>query len=253
MQKKIDRHVEILGVRVTGTEKDRVLRRIFLQRKNLLHVATVNSEFIMQARKSKKFAEVLAQADETVADGWGVVWAARILHGVWISRITGVELVDLVLERAATEKKKVFLLGAGSGVAEKAASAMQKEYPGVEIGVYEGSRNIKKEERAEMGLTLAKINSFEPDFLLVAYGSPWQDFWIEENREYLRAKVAIGVGGVLDEWAGVVRKCPKFLDRMGLKWLWRLVQDPWRWKRQLNIWHFVMLVWWEKIKISIRS
>lgn len=253
MTKNSDKSVQILGVEVTGNDRDRVLRRLMLQRKNLMHIVTVNPEFVMEARQSEKFKKALEEAEETVADGWGIVWAAEILYGMKLPRITGVELVDYILEKAEEKEKRVFLLGAAPGVAEKAAEEMKKKYPKLEIESYSGSRNVKREKREEMGLTLAKINGFEPDFLFVAYGSPWQDLWIEENREYLRAKVVIGVGGVLDEWAGEVRRCPRIIDKLGLKWLWRLVNEPWRWRRQLDLLKFVGLVMVKKLKKDITS
>lgn len=242
MQKRIDSTVEIVGVNISGTDRGSVLRRLFLQRKDLLHVATVNPEFVIEARRNLKFAKALEAADETVADGWGIVWAAWILYSRKIPRISGHMLVDVILKRSAEDGKKVFLLGGAPGVSELAATEIKRVYPNIKIGWYEGSSNVRAERRDEMGLTLAKINSFEPDFLLVAYGSPWQDLWIEENREYLRVSVAIGVGGVLDEWAGVVKKTPRVIDMLGLKWFWRLVLQPKRWRRQISLLQFMVLV-----------
>ena len=225
-----------------------MLKRIFAQRKNLLHVATVNPEFVMEARKNKMFRKALEKTDLKVADGWGVVWGIRILQGVRVERVSGYDLVERILEKANEKREKVFLLGAMPGVARKAADEMRKVYSKLKIGWCEGARDVRRERREEMGLTLAKINAFEPDYLLVAYGSPWQDIWIEENRSYLRVRVARGVGGVLDEWAGVVRKCPRWLDRVGLKWLWRLILQPWRWKRVMRVFRFGMLVMWSKLR-----
>lgn len=242
MQKRIDSTVDIVGVGISGTDRQRVIRRLFLQRKNLLHVVTVNPEFVIEAKRNPKFDKALEDADETVADGWGIVWAARILYSRKIPRISGHLLVDKILKRSVKDGKKVFLLGAAPGVAELAADQMKRVFPGLNVGWYEGSTNVKEERRDEMGLTLAKINSFEPDFLLVAYGSPWQDLWIEENRAYLRAGVAIGIGGVLDEWAGLVRRAPRIIDLMGLKWLWRLILQPRRWRRQVSLLKFMVLV-----------
>lgn len=246
-QKKIDETVEMFGVSITGTRKSQVLKKIFVQRKELLHLATVNPEFVMEARKNAAFNSMLAQTDLKVADGWGVVLATRLLSGQAIDRITGFDLVREILTRADTRGEKVFLLGALPGVAEKAAIAMKKVYPKAEIAWYEGARTVQVEKNEEASMTIAKINAFEPDYLLVAYGSPWQDMWIEENRPYLRARVAIGIGGVLDEWAGTVKKCPEWLDRAGGKWLWRFATQPWRWKRIARVIGFGFLVVYHKL------
>lgn len=248
--KKTDKPVEILGVPIFGTRKRKVLSKISLQRKEMLHVVTVNSEYVMEARRQPKFKEILTHSF-TVADSWGVVWGWKILNrkfsNAQIERMSGVELVEAILERANTREEKVFLLGARGGVAEAAAWAMEDKYPEIEFMWYEGARSVAVEQSEEASMTIAKINGFEPDYLLVAYGSPWQDIWIEENRPYLRVRVAIGVGGVLDEWAGVVKVCPRWLDQMGLKWLWRLVHEPWRWRRILKVFQFAGLVLYHKL------
>jgi N-acetylglucosaminyldiphosphoundecaprenol N-acetyl-beta-D-mannosaminyltransferase len=245
--KKTDRSVEILGVTINGTQKAEVLKRVWLQRKNLLHLATVNPEFVMEARRNDRFRSSLAQAELRVADGWGLIWAGRILGLARFERISGTEIVEEILKRADSRGEKVFLLGARPGIAEVAADAMKKKYPGAEYGWFEGARTVKLEKQEEASMTIAKINAFEPDYLLVAYGSPWQDIWIEENREYLRARVAVGIGGVLDEWAGLVRPTATWLDRIGGKWLWRWVTEPKRTKRILRVFRFASLVWIHKV------
>lgn len=245
-QKKADKSLTIFEVPIFGTQKNEVLRKIWLQRKELLHVATVNPEYIMTAQRFRKFRLILSRC-LTVADGYGVVWAAKILYGRQIARISGTALVEDILAHANGHGEKVFLLGAGPGIAERAARAMTRKYPGAKIAWYEGAQSVARERNEEASLTIAKINAYEPAYLLVAYGSPWQDVWIEENRAYLRAKVAIGIGGVLDEWAGVVKPCPPLLDRWGLKWLWRVGHEPWRWRRVWQVWRFGGLVLYHKL------
>ena len=246
--KKVDESINLFGVSINSTQKSQLLKKIFVQRKNLLHVATVNPEYVMEARGNSRFREILAQTEIKVADGWGVVWAARILYDKYIERVTGVELVKLLLERANSRGEKVFLLGSRPGVAEKAAEEMKKKYRDLKIAWYEGARTVKLEKSEEASMTIAKINAYEPDYLLVAYGSPWQDIWIEDNRPYLRARVAMGVGGTLDEWAGEVKQTPEWMDKVGLKWLHRLVTQPWRWKRIGRVLYFGILVMWKSIK-----
>ena len=250
--KKVDPTIEILGTHILGTHKREVLAKLWLQRKELLHIATVNPEYIVERRDNPRFAEALSHC-LTVADGWGVVWAHRILDigsgERELERITGGELVEEILHHADRYGEKVFLLGAKPGVAALAAEAMSKKYPGARLSWWEGARSVRLEQSEEASMTNAKINAEEPDYLLVAYGSPWQDIWIEDNRPYLRVRVAIGVGGVLDEWAGVQRPAPAWIDTLGGKWLWRLLHEPRRWRRILRVFWFAILVWWEKVKV----
>ncbi len=251
--KKADLPVEILGVTIFGTRYNQVLKKLWLQRKELLHVATVNPEYIMEARTNQKFSQVLAKC-LTVADGHGVVWASQILQSQMtnsqigsVERISGTELVHEILRHADEKQEKVFLLGAAPGIAERAAREMSKKYPAVQMSWYEGAKTVAVEKNEEASMTIAKINGFEPDYLLVAYSSPYQDIWIEDNRPYLRAKVAMGVGGVFDEWAGLIKICPAWIDRIGMKWLWRVIHEPWRWKRIVRVWLFGLLVVYHKL------
>lgn len=247
--KRTDKSIEICGVPIYGTQMIQVLRKVWLQRKEMLHVATVNPEYIMEARRNPKFKSILAQC-LTVADGWGVVWASKILDSrrkTPVERVSGVELVREILTHAEAKGEKVFLLGARHLVAERAALAMNQKYPGVSLAWYEGAQTVRLEKSEEASMTIAKINGFEPDYLFVAYGSPYQDLWIEENRPYLRVRVAIGVGGTLDEWAGVVVVCPQWLDAIGLKWVWRVVHEPWRSKRIGRALLFGLLVLYHKL------
>jgi len=248
--KKTDLPVEIMGVTIHGTQTDRVLKKIWLQRKEMLHIATVNPEFVMEARDNLRFRESLKNC-LTVADGWGIVWASKLQDEsskVQLDRISGTWLSEQIVQHAAENGEKVFLLGAAAGVAEQAANNLSKIYPQLQISWYSGAQTVKVEKNEEASMTIARINAYEPDYLLVAYGSPWQDIWIEDNRPYLRARVSMGVGGVLDEWAGKVRLCPEWIDKLGLKWLWRLLTQPWRLPRIMRVLKFGFLVLLMRLK-----
>lgn len=248
--KKIDLPVEIMNVTISGTQKSGVLKKIWLQRKEMLHVATVNPEFVMEARTNKRFSKSLKQC-LTVADGWGIVWANK-LQGesskVQVDRISGAWLAEQIVSHAAENGEKVFLLGAASGIAEQAAANLSKIYPQLQIAWYSGAQTVKVEKNEEASMTIARINAFEPDYLLVAYSAPWSVLWIEDNRSYLRARVAMGVGGVFDEWAGAVKICPEWFDSMGLKWLWRLIVQPKRLPRIIRVIHFGFIVLFMRLK-----
>lgn len=244
---KLDLPIEILGVAISGTKRDRVLKKIWLQRKEMLHIATVNPEFVMEAQTNEKFKKCLTQA-LTVADGWGIVWGLRLAQGRLVERISGSGLAETMVEHAAVNGEKIFLLGAAEGVAERAAAVLRTKYPQLQISWYSGAQTVKLEKDEEASMTIAKINAYEPDYLLVAYGSPWQDIWIEDNRPYLRVRVAMGVGGVFDEWAGVVRRCPDWIDQLGLKWMYRLLTQPWRARRVLRVIQFGFIVLFMRLK-----
>ena len=164
-------------------------------------------------------------------DGIGVMWAAKRLGHPLRERVAGSDLVGLIADRAQTTGWRIFLLGAAEGVAEQAAIILRERYPQANIvGAYAGSPRL--EEEAEIA---ARIRSSEADVLLVAYGAPQQDKWIDRNIERTGAAVAIGIGGSLDFIVGRQKRAPRWMQRLGLEWLYRLIREPWRWRRQLAL------------------
>jgi N-acetylglucosaminyldiphosphoundecaprenol N-acetyl-beta-D-mannosaminyltransferase len=201
-------------------------------------VCTVNPEFVIDARRDPAFAAILRQADLCAADGVGIVWAAR-LQGVHIpERVTGSDGIYRMSERAAQKGWRVFYLGAAAGVAEQTAAILAARYPGLQVaGAYGGSPQAD-----DWPAIARRLQAAQPDVLFVAYGHPKQDVWIARHRHELSAAVAIGVGGAFDFVAGVTRRAPLWLQRLGLEWLHRLLHEPRRWRRMLKLPLFVGLV-----------
>lgn len=201
-------------------------------------VVTVNPEFVIAARRDPGFRRVLRQADLATADGMGIVWAARILGERLPERVGGVELLHQVAENAARLGHTLFLLGAQPGVATAAGEVLVRQYPGLRIvGADAGSPDPADEE-----MIIAMVQQARPDILFVAFGAPAQDLWIARTLPRLGVPVAIGVGGAFDYLAGRVPRAPELLQRAGLEWLYRLVIQPWRWRRMLALPRFAALV-----------
>jgi len=203
-----------------------------------LHIITLNPEYIMRSRWDAALKQVIADADVRVADGAGIIAAARLLDGNAhsVARVTGNDLIAALA--AAPEKVPLFLLGAASGVAEAAAATLRQQYPGVRIaGTWAGNAGPGDDAEARQ-----RINATGAQVVLVAYGMPKQDFWIARNLPYLNTKVAVGVGGAFDYLAGRVPRAPVWMRARGLEWLYRLIRQPWRWRRILIVWRFAALV-----------
>jgi len=201
-----------------------------------LHVVTLNPEYIMWNRRDAVLKQIIAVAGVRVADGAGIIAAARLLagnaHG--IARVTGNDLIAAL----AQEGVPLFLLGAGPGVAEEAAAALRRQYPAARIaGTWAGDAGPGDDADARR-----RINVTDARVVLVAYGMPKQDYWIARNGPHLNANVAIGVGGAFDYLAGRVPRAPGWMRARGLEWLYRLVRQPWRWRRILTVWQFAALV-----------
>lgn len=201
-------------------------------------ICTVNPEFVMEARRNPPFAAVLEAADLCIADGIGLLWAARRLGEPLPERVTGSDGVPLIAARAAQKAWRLFLLGAGPGVAERAATVLRERYPGLQVvGTYAGS--AKDEDAPEI---LSRIHAAQPDVLFVAYGNPKQDLWIAKHGAAAGAPAMMGVGGSLDFLVGVQKRAPRWVRRINLEWLYRLITQPWRWRRQMALPRFVWAV-----------
>lgn len=201
-------------------------------------ICTVNPEFIMTAQTDLDFKRILKQAALNLPDGIGVVWAARRQGHALRERVAGSDLIYQLADRAAKTGWKIFLLGAAEGVADQAAIKLQTLYPGVNIvGAWAGSPRETDDDEA-----VRRIHASQADIVLVAYGAPKQDKWIERNLGRSGASVAIGVGGSFDFVVGTQRRAPQWIRRLNLEWLYRLVREPWRWRRQLALPKFVWKV-----------
>lgn len=237
--------VRILGVRVDAITYAELLERIaaFIASGTPHQIATVNPEFVMEAQRNARFRAVLEQAELCVADGVGLLWAARRQGQRLPERVTGSDAVPLIAARAAAAGWRLFLLGAGPGVAERAGRILEARYGrGIIAGTYAGSA-----EPAAAAEIIRRIRAARPDVLFVAYGAPKQDLWIAEHRAELGVPVMMGVGGAFDHLAGVRKRAPRWVQRLNLEWLFRLLTQPWRWRRQLALPRFVWAVWRERM------
>ena len=231
--------VDVLGVSVDDVDMDSTLGLIegWVSERKPRFVATVNPEFVMLARRYPGFRAVLQSADLRLPDGWGVAWAAR-RNGRSLERVTGSDLVLPLARRAAERGWRLFLLGAGPGIAEQAAGRLREEAPGVVIA---GSFSGEASEAGDAE-TAARIAEARPDVLLVAYGAPKQELWIVRNSPRLGIPVSIGVGGAFDYLSGRIPRAPAWMREAGFEWLFRLGRQPWRARRMTALPAFALAV-----------
>jgi N-acetylglucosaminyldiphosphoundecaprenol N-acetyl-beta-D-mannosaminyltransferase len=218
--------------------------RQFMIEPRLHQICTTNPEFVMAAQTDDDFRQILWKADLCLPDGIGLVVASH-----WVGRqsgqrplperVPGSELVYHLAELCARHGWRLYLLGAAPGVAEEAAAIFQAKYPDLIIaGTYAGSP-----DQAENEAIVQRINISRAEMLFVAYGAPRQDKWIDRNRQALpTVRLAIGVGGSLDFVTGKSIRAPRWLQKLGLEWLHRLIKEPWRWRRMLALPRFALAV-----------
>jgi len=229
----------LLGVGFSNATKQEVLEFIVTGLRNhseKYYIVTPNPELLVMASKDINYQEVLNNAKLALPDGIGVMIASRIMGKPLKERIHGVDLVKSLCKEISKQPITVGFLGAGPNIAELTAECLKRKFPGLKVGLIsqEWSENLKNKP---------------VDILFVAFGSPKQEIWISKNLEKLPAKVVVGVGGAFDFISGKVRRAPLFIRRLGLEWLFRLIIQPWRIKRQLRLIQFVYLVLREKINV----
>lgn len=237
--------INILGVSVDDISENQALSQILKLAKDTkkCHIAaTVNSEFVMLARKNPAFSKILNNADLAVADGAGVVWAKQTLGGKFQNRITGVDLVEKLCAECAKKAITVGFLGGFANVAEIVANRQKQQNPGLKVVLAEpGEPTISYDSRLKKQFSqIGRI-----DLLFVAYGMGKQEFWIARNKNNLNVGVFIGVGGAFDYISMVKKRAPRLMQKLALEWLWRLIAEPRRAGRMMVLPLFASLVLWQ--------
>lgn len=191
-----------------------------------LRVVTLNAEMAMQAKADPELAAIIRDTGLVVPDGSGVVWALK-RQGHAVAKLAGIELLEAIAAEAATRGWRMYFLGGKPGVAEKAAEALQARYAGLTVvGARDGYFDADTEPAV-----LESVRAVQPDILLVALGVPRQEKWIARHQAALGVSVAMGVGGSFDVFAGAVKRAPAVFRNLHLEWLFRLMQEPWRFQR----------------------
>lgn len=226
-------NIKILGVKVNNTTKEEALEFIVkgLQKEGQkVKIFTPNPEIIMAALKDKGFKKVINTADLALPDGVGLLWAAKMLGKQLRKRIPGADFMELLCNEASKRGFTVGLMGGGPKIAERTRDCLLRMYPSLKI--------------AFVGEEWPEISTFyhlpsNIDILFVAFGFPKQEQWIYENLPNIPVRVAMAVGGSFDYISGAVPRAPLWMRNVGLEWLFRLVIQPWRLRRQLVLLKFI--------------
>lgn len=225
--------VDILGVQFDAlTPEEAVLAAEALPRGS--RVVTPNPEIVMAARSDPELMEIINGSGLVTADGIGIIYAAKLLGRKLPGRVTGIGLVTELFRRMAGRGGTVYLFGAKPGVAEKAFEKISSDFPGIQvIGTHDGYFS----DDADI---IEDINRARPDLLLVCLGAPKQEKWMASVDGVVDAGLMMGLGGVLDVYAGNVKRAPKLFQKLGLEWLYRAITQPSRFKRILKLPGFLL-------------
>ncbi|WP_430885414.1 WecB/TagA/CpsF family glycosyltransferase [Fusibacter sp. JL216-2] len=232
--------VKILGVRIDKLNADEAYNKFLslFKQGTFNAIYTPNPEIIMMAQEDQDLKDALLDASLVIPDGIGVIYASRIHNLGLEERLPGIEFMERMLKFCNNTNGSIFILGGKPGIPEKACNKIKDKYPNIEIaGYHDGYFKDDDELRV-----VDKINEVKPDILFVALGCPKQEKWIYEHRKILNTKIAMGVGGSVDVWAGSSKRAPKIFIDLNLEWFYRLLREPSRIGRMMSLPKFLIKV-----------
>ncbi len=225
--------VTIMGVPFDSIKMEDALQKVIelIKRPGPALVVTPNPEMLVNSSNVKELHQALNSADLVIADGIGVIYAAKILRKPLKNRVTGIDLMTEVLGHLAKTKGSYFLFGSKPGVADKAALIINDRFKGIEcVGTQHGYFSVDEEDDI-----IDRINKANPDVLFVGLGSPKQEVWVHSNLKRLETPVCMCIGGAIDVYSGNIDRAPKWVMKIGMEWLYRAIKEPKRFKRLLKI------------------
>ncbi|MYL20138.1 WecB/TagA/CpsF family glycosyltransferase [Halobacillus litoralis] len=233
---------QFLGVDVSSHSYEQLKQNVLddINEKRQSFIVAINPEKILKAQEDQDLKALLNKATYQIPDGVGVLLASKLKKGGIKERVTGIDMLLTLCEQAAANGKSVFLYGAKPGVAAEAKDKLVEQYPNLHVaGVMDG---YEKDEQK----VIQTINESGADILFVALGSPRQEYWIVDHMKELNVRIFQGVGGSFDVISGRVKRAPALFQRFGVEWLYRLISEPWRIKRQIRLPLFLLKVWRDK-------
>jgi len=242
----------ILGVKINNQRFKEILEIAYkiLEKKEKKTIFTPNTEIVMMCQKDLELKSIINSGGLVTPDGIGLIYASKIYKAGLEERVTGFDLSMKLLEYSKNNGYNVFFLGGKPGVAEKAKINLEKKgYQNI-VGFHHGYFfNDDKYEDIEKHI-IKDINEKNTNILFVGLGSPKQERWIDKNINKLSSNIIIGNGGTIDVLAGEVNRAPSIYQRLGLEWLYRLIQDPKRLKRQISIPKFLIKIIFSKNSVK---
>jgi N-acetylglucosaminyldiphosphoundecaprenol N-acetyl-beta-D-mannosaminyltransferase len=242
--------IAILGVPFDPLTMGQALAKIegMIASRRPHYVVTANVDFLVQARRDDDLRRILAEANLVLCDGMPLVWASRWLGNPLPERVAGADLVPQLIRAAVAKEYRLFFLGGKPEIAAQAVSKLQRQFPALIIaGHYSPPfRPLSEMPNDEI---VQRIRAAKPDVLLVSFGCPKAEKWMAMHYGSLGVPVVVGVGGTIDFLAGHLKRAPRWMQRSGLEWLFRLLQEPRRLARRYgtDLWFFSRAIfqqWW---------
>ncbi len=219
--------IAILGVPFDSVSMDDTVGLIeeMVRSRKPHYLATANVDFTVQALEDEELRRILFDAHLVVCDGTPLIWASRWLGNPLPERVAGSDLVPLLIKIAAAKGYRIYFLGGREDVTQRAISRLSEQYPHLQIVGYDSPPYAPLHDMDHAAIA-AKIRAAKPDLLFVSFGCPKQEKWIAMNYRTLGVPVSVGVGATIDFLAGEVSRAPRWMQRCGLEWIFRLLQEP---------------------------
>ena len=220
--------IDFLGIRINNMKSQEILEHVdfCINRRTPCQIVGVNVDQAIRVIEEDYSREIFNNAEIVFTDGKPIIWMAKWLKRPIVEKISGPDLMMLLCERAAMKNYKVFLLGAGPGVAENAAKNLADKYTGFNcVGTYSPPFGFEKNPD-EMKKIINMLKESGADQLFVGMGSPKQDIFIYENMNKYQIPVSYSMGAAIDFIGGSVKRAPKWMSNMGLEWFHRMLQNP---------------------------
>lgn len=220
--------IKFMNIEIDNVTMKEALHEInrLVKKRGKTYSVTPNVDHIMKLQTDKEFVEIYKKADLILCDGKPLVWISKLYGTPIKAKVSGSDLFPRLCALAAKKSYKMYFLGAGPGVAEKAAANLRKKYKGLNVvGTYSPSYGFEKKEE-EVKEIIGKVRSAQPDILIVALGAPKQEKFVYEHLDELNVPFSIGLGASLDFEAGNIKRAPRWMSNCGLEWLYRIFQDP---------------------------
>jgi N-acetylglucosaminyldiphosphoundecaprenol N-acetyl-beta-D-mannosaminyltransferase len=217
--------VEMFGVPFDRVDLDSAVAQVeaaIADRSTLTQSVGVNLDQLLKMQEEPEFAKIILRCEQITADGMPVVWLSRLFRDPLPARVPSVDIMEALLPVAEQKGYRVFMLGTKEELLQRAADNFRERFPNLQLA---GTRNgyFKEEDEAEI---VEQINASKTDILLIAISSPKKEEFVERNRAQLEVPFVMGVGGAFDIAAGQYTRAPKFVQKTGLEWAWRVAQEP---------------------------
>lgn len=256
LERNIMEKVKIFGVEIFNIdqqETEKILRS-FLKSEKLNTIFTPNTEIVMAAKRDNNLCNLVNSADLVLCDGIGLVYASRIRNKPIKERVTGFDTSIKLIELADEKGLNLYFLGGKEGVAFEAKERVEEQYKNLKVaGYHNGYFNSiidGKTDTSEEEKIIREINSKDIDIIFVGFGFPRQEKWIDQFKNQINAKIIIGNGGVLDVLSGRANRAPNIFIKLGLEWLYRLIKNPSRIKRQIDLPKFLLAILKDKNSVE---